>query len=152
MGVLVEDLLTLARLGEVRDRPARPWTWRALAADAAADARATDPGATIAARADGDGDRARRPAISSARCSRTWCATRSCTPARARRSRWPCARDGDGQVELEVRDHGPGLPDGDPDALFERFCRAEPGRERGGPAPAWGWRSWPGSCPPTGER
>ncbi len=36
-----------------------------------------------------------------------------------------------GVVELEVRDHGNGLPDGDPDALFERFWRAEGGRERG---------------------
>ena len=34
-------------------------------------------------------------------------------------------------VELEVRDHGNGLPDGEPDALFERFWRAERGRERG---------------------
>lgn len=34
-------------------------------------------------------------------------------------------------MRLEVRDHGPGLPDGDPAALFERFSRAEPGRERG---------------------
>ena len=35
------------------------------------------------------------------------------------------------EVRLEVRDHGPGLPDADPDALFERFWRAEGGRERG---------------------
>jgi two-component system OmpR family sensor kinase len=32
---------------------------------------------------------------------------------------------------LEVRDHGPGLPTDDTDALFERFWRADPGRERG---------------------
>ena len=32
---------------------------------------------------------------------------------------------------MTVRDHGPGLPDGDADALFERFWRAEGGRERG---------------------
>ena len=34
-------------------------------------------------------------------------------------------------VRLEVRDHGQGLPAGDPAALFERFWRAEGGRERG---------------------
>jgi two-component system, OmpR family, sensor kinase len=34
-------------------------------------------------------------------------------------------------VRLEVRDHGPGLPTDDPDSLFERFWRAEGGRERG---------------------
>ena len=32
---------------------------------------------------------------------------------------------------LEVRDHGRGLPTDDTDALFERFWRADPGRERG---------------------
>ena len=37
----------------------------------------------------------------------------------------------DDAVRLEVRDHGPGLPGDDPDALFERFWRAEGGRERG---------------------
>ena len=34
-------------------------------------------------------------------------------------------------VRIRVRDHGPGLPTDDPDALFDRFWRAEPGRERG---------------------
>jgi two-component system OmpR family sensor kinase len=34
-------------------------------------------------------------------------------------------------VRVEVRDHGPGLPGDDPGALFERFWRAEGGRERG---------------------
>jgi two-component system OmpR family sensor kinase len=40
-------------------------------------------------------------------------------------------RDRDGTVELVVRDHGHGLPPGDPARLFERFWRAEGGRERG---------------------
>ncbi len=39
--------------------------------------------------------------------------------------------DDDGVVRLAVRDHGPGLPTDDADALFERFWRAEGGRERG---------------------
>jgi two-component system, OmpR family, sensor kinase len=41
------------------------------------------------------------------------------------------ARRDDGHAVLEVRDHGKGLPPGDPAELFERFWRAEPGRERG---------------------
>ena len=39
-------------------------------------------------------------------------------------------RDGE-NVTVEVRDHGPGLPDTDPEQLFERFWRAEGGRRRG---------------------
>jgi two-component system OmpR family sensor kinase len=35
------------------------------------------------------------------------------------------------EVRLEVRDHGPGLPAEDMDALFDRFWRSEGGRERG---------------------
>ena len=34
-------------------------------------------------------------------------------------------------MRVEVRDHGRGLPTGDAAALFERFWRAEAGRERG---------------------
>jgi two-component system OmpR family sensor kinase len=37
----------------------------------------------------------------------------------------------DGEVRLDVRDHGPGLPAADSGVLFERFWRAEAGRERG---------------------
>ena len=35
------------------------------------------------------------------------------------------------RARLEVRDHGPGLPTDRPEHLFERFWRAEGGRERG---------------------
>jgi two-component system OmpR family sensor kinase len=37
----------------------------------------------------------------------------------------------DDDAVLEVRDHGQGLPEGDPSELFERFWRASAGRERG---------------------
>jgi two-component system OmpR family sensor kinase len=40
-------------------------------------------------------------------------------------------RGRDDDVVLEVRDHGPGLPTGDPAELFGRFWRAEAGRGRG---------------------
>ncbi len=36
-----------------------------------------------------------------------------------------------GTVAVEVRDHGQGLPGEDPSALFERFWRAEGGRQKG---------------------
>ncbi len=34
-------------------------------------------------------------------------------------------------MTISVRDHGPGLPGDSPERLFERFWRAERGRERG---------------------
>ena len=130
MGVLVEDLLTLARLDELREAPhgavdlsrARPRRRRRRARHRA---RARDR------RCDAAPART-SPATptSCARCSPTCCATRSCTRPRARRSRSRCERE-NGAVRLQVRDHGPGLPTDDADALFERFWRAEGGRERG---------------------
>jgi two-component system OmpR family sensor kinase len=36
-----------------------------------------------------------------------------------------------GEAVLEVRDYGKGLPTEDPNVLFERFWRADPGRGRG---------------------
>ena len=39
-------------------------------------------------------------------------------------------RAGD-DVRIDVRDHGPGLPGGEQRELFDRFWRAERGRERG---------------------
>jgi two-component system OmpR family sensor kinase len=39
--------------------------------------------------------------------------------------------DTDGGVRVEVRDHGPGLPDGAEATVFERFWRSEGGRGRG---------------------
>ena len=40
-------------------------------------------------------------------------------------------RRDNGAVSVEIRDHGPGLPSDDAEELFERFWRAEGGRERG---------------------
>ena len=37
---------------------------------------------------------------------------------------------GPGEVTLEVRDHGPGLPEGSEEIVFERFWRAGEARDR----------------------
>ena len=102
----------------------------ALARDAVDDARATAPEREIALDAPRGADGRSAIPTSCARCSPTCCATRSCT----RRAGTPievavCATAT--TCGSTVRDHGPGLPDGDADALFERFWRAEGGRERG---------------------
>ena len=67
---------------------------------------------------------------SCARCSATSCATRSSTRPEGTPIEVGVERE-DGRARLTVRDHGPGLPTDDPHALFERFWRAEGGRERG---------------------
>ena len=130
MGVLVEDLLTLARLDEVPDAPHAELDLAALVRDAVDDGRAAAPGPRDR-HARSTGRRSSSAiATSCARCWATCCATRSST----RREGTPIEvslRTCDGEVRLEVRDHGPGLPTSDAEALFERFWRSEGGRERG---------------------
>ncbi len=127
MGVLVEDLLTLARLDEVREAPHGAVDLAALAHDAVDDARATAPEREI--RSTPRPPTSPATPTSCARCSPTCCATRSCTRRRARRSRSRWARERR-RAAAGPRPR-PGLPTDDADALFERFWRAEGGRERG---------------------
>ena len=89
MGVLVEDLLALARLDEVRDQHREPVDMAQLAGDAVDDARAVAPEREIELRTAPATARSSSTATpaSCARCSRTSCATRSSTRPRGRRSR-----------------------------------------------------------------
>jgi two-component system OmpR family sensor kinase len=129
MGVLVEDLLMLARLDEIAEAPHRPVNLTVLAEDAVSDARATAPDREIALEADagttvlGDAHQLRQVLGNLLRNALVH------TPAGTDIE--VSLRNGDGRVRLSVRDHGPGLPTGDAEALFERFWRAEGGRERG---------------------
>jgi len=131
MGVLVEDLLTLARLDEVREASHGAVDLTVLARDAVDDARATDPDRQIDLRAQeerdsvvtGDADQLRQVLANLLRNALVH--TPAGTPIEVSVERE------NGAVRLQVRDHGPGLPTDDADALFERFWRAEGGRERG---------------------
>jgi two-component system OmpR family sensor kinase len=128
MGVLVEDMLTLARLDELREPVREPVDLGRVAADAVEDARAVAPRRTIELFEDGpgkvlgDSHQLRQVVANLMRNALTH--TPQGTPVEVR-----VRADGDDAV-LEVRDHGPGLPPGDPADLFERFWRAAPGRER----------------------
>jgi two-component system OmpR family sensor kinase len=127
MGLLVEDLLTLARLDEVREAEHVPLDLAALARDAVDDARATAPERAIElaaepARISGDAHQLRQVLANLLRNALVH--TPEGTPIEV------SVTAGDA-VRLEVRDHGPGLPTDDADELFERFWRAEGGRERG---------------------
>jgi two-component system OmpR family sensor kinase len=131
MGVLVEDLLALARLDEVRDAHREPVDLTALAGDAVNDARAVAPDREIELRGarngdvvvDGDPDQLRQVLANLVRNALVH--TPAGTPIEVALSA------GRREATLEVRDHGPGLPTDDSDALFERFWRAAGGRERG---------------------
>ena len=128
MGVLVEDLLTLARLDELPEVPHTDVDLAALARDAVDDARATAPDREIDVRSEpaevlGDAHQLRQVLGNLLRNALVH--TPAGTPIGVTVERE------DDRARLTVRDHGPGLPTDDPDALFERFWRAEGGRERG---------------------
>ncbi|HKG02158.1 MAG TPA: HAMP domain-containing sensor histidine kinase [Conexibacter sp.] len=134
MGVLVEDLLTLARLGETRNGERTPVDLAALARDAVSDACAIAPERTISLTAEGPvgaatvlGDPHQLTQVLGNLLRNALVHTPPGTSIEV-----TVARTGE-DARVEVRDHGPGLPPGDPAALFERFWRAEGerGRERG---------------------
>jgi two-component system OmpR family sensor kinase len=130
MGVLVEDLITLARLDQVPDAPHGDVDLAAIARDAVDDASATAPDRTIelhagevSATVTGDAHQLRQVLGNLLRNALVH------TPAG---TAIDVSVEASGEhVRLEVRDHGPGLPTDDPGELFERFWRAERGRERG---------------------
>ena len=162
MGVLVEDLLTLARLDEVRDSVREDVDMTSLVRDAVDDARATAPDRAIGLEANGPaivaGDRDQLRQVLGNLLRNALVHTPSGSPIDVAIGR----RDRD--VELVVTDHGPGLPTEDPETLFERFWRAEGGRERGrggaglglaivaGIADAHGGRVWAKDAPGGGAR
>ena len=133
MGVLVEDLLMLARLDEVRDAAREPVDVTELARDAVDDARAAARDREITLHADSDDtlvtaapDQLRQVIGNLTRNALVH--TPAGTPVEV-----GVAREG-GVVRLAVRDHGDGLPlepGEDERALFERFWRADPARGRG---------------------
>jgi len=128
MGVLVEDLLTLARLDEIADAPHTELDLAALAGDAVDDARATAPDREISLDARpapvlGDAHQLRQVLGNLLRNALVH------TPAGS-----PIevgVEPGPDLVRLTVRDHGPGLPTDEAGAIFERFWRAEGGRKQG---------------------
>jgi two-component system OmpR family sensor kinase len=129
MGVLVEDLLALARLDEMPRTRREPVDLEPLLRDAADDARAAAPdrevtiavgGSHVAA---GDASQLRQVLANLMRNALTH------TPAGSAIEL--SLEDSDGYVRVVVRDHGPGLPQDAAANVFERFWRAEGGRGRG---------------------
>jgi two-component system OmpR family sensor kinase len=129
MGVLVDDMLTLARLDELREPAREPVDLAQIASDAAADARATAPDRAIEVSANGaalvSGDPQQLRQVTANLLRNALVHTPAGTPVDV------SVEADDVNVRLVVRDHGRGLPEGDPTQLFQRFWRSEGGRARG---------------------
>jgi two-component system OmpR family sensor kinase len=129
MGVLVEDLLTLARLDEVREQIREDVDLARLAGDAVDDARATAPDREIDLTHEGlghvSGDPHQLRQVLANLLRNGLVHTPPGTPIEV------TVRDAGKDTILEVRDHGPGLPTDQNDAMFDRFWRAEAGRKQG---------------------
>jgi len=129
MGVLVEDLLTLARLDETPQLRREPVDLAKLARDVVTDAQATAPERPIGVQApdvaivSGDPHQLHQVLANLMRNALVHTPAGSAIEVSVHRAAQT--------VEIGVRDHGPGLPDGKRERLFERFWRAESGRERG---------------------
>jgi two-component system OmpR family sensor kinase len=136
MGVLVEELLALARLDEMPQTIREPVDLAPLVADAGDDARAMAPDRELTVSIDPpprgamsehvvSGDQHQLRQVLANLTANALTHTPAGSPLELR------LRSRDGRARIEVRDHGRGLPQDSADAVFERFWRAEPGRERG---------------------
>jgi two-component system OmpR family sensor kinase len=137
MGLLVEDLLLLARLDQQRPLDRSPVDLLALAADAVNDARAVapdrrielvlgggdgDPGRALIVL--GDGQRLRQVLANLVNNALTH--TPAGSPVEVRVGGWEL--DGAPGAAVEIVDHGPGLAPEQAERVFERFYRADPAR------------------------
>ena len=130
MGVLVEDLLVLARLDEVRDVVREPVDVGQVARDAVDDARATAPD-----RDDRPGGRQRRDRQRRSLAAAPGAGEPAAQRARAHPAGHADRGDGDAGRRRACASRSATTATGcrrpTPAALFERFWRAEAGRERG---------------------
>jgi len=128
MGVLVEDLLLLARLDQGRPLERAPVELGALVTDAVHDARAAAPDRDIALAVEGDatvsGDEMSLRQVMANLLDNAVRHTPSGSPVSVRLSHT------DRDAGIEVADRGPGLPAEDADRIFERFYRGDPSRSR----------------------
>jgi two-component system OmpR family sensor kinase len=137
MGVLVEDMLLLARLDQQRPLERRPVDLLTLAADAVQDARMIAPQRDIELTAGRGaaflvlGDEARLRQVITNLMSNALTHTPDGTPVDVRiHTEGPNGHLQMPSVTLEVADHGAGLPSEQAERVFERFYRADRARAR----------------------
>jgi two-component system OmpR family sensor kinase len=132
MGLLVEDLLLLARLDQQRPLEQAPVDLLPLARDGVHDARVLAPDRAIDLQVDGPvapivtGDAARLRQVVYNLISNALTHTPAGTPVTVLVATDAAA----GEVVLEVSDRGPGVEETDADRVFERFFRADTSRSR----------------------
>ena len=129
MGLLVEDLLALARLDQQRPMQLIEVELPALAADAVHDVRGLEPDRPVTIVVDGvvshvRADEARVRQVLANLLGNALQHTPAGTPVEVRLA----ARDG--WAVVEVVDHGPGMTDDVAARVFERFYRADASRTR----------------------
>ena len=137
MGVLVEDMLLLARLDQQRPIERRPVDLLTLAADAVQDARMIAPRRKIELTVGRGaaflvlGDEARLRQVITNLMSNALSHTPDGTPIDVRiLTHGPDGRLPVPSVTIEVDDHGPGLSKEQAERVFERFYRADQARGR----------------------
>jgi two-component system, OmpR family, sensor kinase len=137
MGLLVEDLLLLARLDTERPLDRQPVDLLALAAEAVNDARAVAPDRRIELVLGGDngdhdgvlvvlGDDRRLRQVLANLVNNALTHTPAGSPIEVRVG--TSTLDGRPGAAFEVVDHGPGLAPEQVERVFERFYRADPAR------------------------
>jgi two-component system OmpR family sensor kinase len=130
MGVLVDDLLLLARLDQGRPLQREPVDVAELAAEAVDAARALEPARPLELVAPDElvvvGDQARLRQV----LDNLLANVRAHTPPGAGVTVRVAQRDG--RAVIEIADEGPGLTEEQAARVFERFYRADPSRSRDG--------------------
>lgn len=128
MGVLVDDLLLLARIDQRHAVETAPVDLTTVATDAVTDARAVEPDRPIEFNPGPPvvvmGDDVRLRQVAANLLANVRAHTPARTPAAVR------VITADGWAVLEVADRGPGLSDDDMEHVFERFYRSDPSRSR----------------------
>jgi two-component system, OmpR family, sensor kinase len=139
MGVLVEDLLLLARLDAKRPARAEPVDLAVLAGDAVHDAHGLAPDRAVRlvgldaaagpAPAVVIGDEGNLRQVVTNLVANAVRHTPAGTPIEV--GVGTTRENGEERAVLEVRDHGPGLPPEAAERVFERFYRVDSSRQRG---------------------
>jgi two-component system OmpR family sensor kinase len=132
MGLLVSDLLTLARLDESQPLALGPVDLSMLAEDALADASALDPAreVTLVRLSQGDGPSVLAEEAALRRVVMNLVANAVRHTPDGSPIELAVGAEADGRALLEVRDHGPGVPEATRAKVFDRFFRMDGSRSR----------------------